>query len=272
MFPGMGGFDPTLAKVAADCGVPTVTIRYPHWTVLSDDAGYDFDALVRSATDQIAARLPAGAILLAGYSFGGIVAGAVAARLRDAGIPVRFLGLLDSEIQPDIDNRRGATQRRRGIRRQEFLGFLSAMRQGDGIGRIAYFVSRAIKEPRWRPVLDLYGRLPRRLLPRNFSRLLDRDLLFWHFIPLLRQWERIFDDLAPLPVQTFLFRTSQHDASAPDHLGWGRLCPDLTIVAMPGTHHELIVRTLPAMRAAFTQAVSEVLEPSEDATVYQEAN
>ena len=212
--------------------------------------------------------MQAGAILLAGYSFGGIVAAAVAARLRDGGIAVRFLGLLDSEIRPDIDRRDGATQRRRLTRRQELFGLLSAIRQGDAIGRVAYFISRTIKEPRWRRVLDLYGRLPRRLLPGYFSRLLDRDLLFWHFIPLLRQWEGIFDDLAPVPVRAVLFRTTQHDMAAPRDLGWERLCPDLTIVAMPGTHHELIVRTLPAMRAAFTQAVAEVLE---SARVCQEA-
>ncbi len=269
MFPGMGGYDPTLAEVADDCGVETVTIRYPHWTVLSRDPGFDFDALVRGAIGQIEARMPVGAILLAGYSFGGIAAAAVAARLRDSGTLVRFLGLLDSEIRPDIDRRDGATVRRRLTRRQEFFGLLSAIRQGDGIGRVAYFISRTIKEPRWRKVLDSYGRLPRRLLPRYFSRLLDRDLLFWHFIPLLRQWEGIFDELAPMPVQAVLFRTAQHDAAAPDHLGWGRLCPDLTIVAMPGTHHELIVRSLPAMRSAFTQAVAEVLE---SAKVCQEAD
>ena len=60
MFPGMGGYDPTLAEVAGDCGVDTVTIRYPHWTVLSRNSRFDFNALVLGAIGQIEARLPAG--------------------------------------------------------------------------------------------------------------------------------------------------------------------------------------------------------------------
>lgn len=261
LFPGMGGLDPGLAELGPACGIPTVMIHYPHWSVLSRDHGYDFATLVRQAEEQIRATVPGGAILLAGYSFGGIVAAGVAARLRDAGIDVRLLGLLDTEIRPDIDNKSGSTLRRL-TRAQEFAGFLRALREGDGIGRLAYFVSRRIKDPSWKPVLDFYGATARRWLPRKFTTLLDRDLLFWHFVPLLREWDAMCGSLAPVPAPTVLFRTAQHDPAAPEHLGWEPLCPALTVVPVPGTHHDLLARSLPSTRVAFAKVVARILANS----------
>ncbi len=147
-------------------------------------------------------------------------------------------------------------------RRRELAGFVGALRRGEGTGKLAYVLARRLISPRWRPALQAYARLPRNWLPGNFATYLDRDLLFWHFKPLLRQWATLRETLPPLPAPAFLFRTAQHEANAPDHLGWQRLCPNLTILPLPGTHLGLLgPAVLPALRAAFTGAVGQILTP-----------
>ena len=106
----MGGYDPQLVAVGTACegAVTPVEIAYPAWRVLYGANNFDRDTLVSDVVGQIAKHCPACAILLAGYSFGGIVAFAAAERLRDAGYTVRFLGLFDIEAQPGIGSGPGA--------------------------------------------------------------------------------------------------------------------------------------------------------------------
>jgi thioesterase domain-containing protein len=71
-------------------------IQYPDWREMIDSGG-SFDALANSAVTQICAKcLEADPILLAGYSFGGLVAMEAARRLLERGRRVRFLGLIDT--------------------------------------------------------------------------------------------------------------------------------------------------------------------------------
>ena len=260
LVPGMGGYDPNLGEIAAACKpqVQVSRISYPHWTALLHNPSFDFDELVGNVVAQIVAHSPIRPILLAGYSFGGIVAAAVAARLQDAGYAVCFLGLIDIEAKPGNDDASGAT-RPPMTRLQELTGFLVALRQGEGAGKLAYVVSRRLISPRWKPLLRFYARIPRRWLRGKFAVYLDRDLLFWHLRPLLRQWAGVRETLPPLQAAAFLFRTAQHDEHAPHHLGWNQLCPNLTVVSIPGTHLSVMEAALPGLCAAFQQAASQVL-------------
>ncbi len=261
LFPGMGGHDPNLVEVGTACqqSVRTVQISYPSWRTLLHDRNFCLDALVSDALAQIAMHPSTGPILLAGYSFGGIVAFSVAMRLRDAGRPARFLGLLDIEAQPGIDNSPGAL-RAPMTRRQELAGFIAALRCGEGTSKLAYVTARRLKSPRWKPLLQLYARAPQRWLPKEFKVYLDRDLLSQHMEPLLRQWAARRDTLPPLHVPVYLFRTAQHSANAPRHLGWDHCCPDLTVVSMSGTHLGMLKPSnLPSLCAAFGEAVAHVL-------------
>ena len=256
LFPGMGGYDPDFFRLGDLCAkeAEAAVIAYPHWTELLRRPDFDFDALVSLAVAQIVACAPAGPILLAGYSFGGIVAFAVVQRLRGLGVAVGFLGLLDIEARPGNDDATCAT-RPAMTRAQELLGFLAAVRRGEGAGRMAYVVSRRLVSPRWQPLLRLYSHIPRWALPGKFGNYLDRDLLFWHFRPLLRQWAAVRNAASPIGAATFLFRTTQHDAALPDHLGWASLCCRLTVVRLPGTHLSLVGTFLPQLGAAFRQAI-----------------
>ena len=262
LFPGMGGHDPKLAEVGTACrqSVRTIRISYPSWRALLHDQDFCLDALVSDTIAQIKMYCSTGPILLAGYSFGGIVAFAVAMRLRESGRSVQFLGLLDSEARPGTDFTPGAL-RAPATLRQRLAGFAAALRLGEGTSKIAYVTARRLKSPRWRPLLQLYAQVPRRWLPREFKVCLDRDLLSEHMEPLLRQWNAHFDDLPPLHVPVYLFRTAQHSAKAPLHLGWEHCCPNLTVVPMSGTHLNMLrPSNLPALCDAFRKAVTRVLE------------
>lgn len=257
LFPGMGGYDPNLIEVGNACqeAVRTAQISYPPWRALHEAQGFDFEALVSDAVAQIVRCRPTGPILLAGYSFGGVVAFAAATRLRDAGHAVGFLGLLDIEAQPGLDDAPGAL-RAPVTRRQEFAGFVAALRRGEGKSKLAYAVARRLKSPRWKQLLRLYAAIPTRWLDGRFTVYLDRDLLSQHMEPLLRQWAACRDALGPLPVPVYLFRTDQHSANVPPHLGWDHCCPDLTVVPVSGTHLGMLAApNLPALCAAFRNAV-----------------
>lgn len=261
LFPGMGGYDPKLREVGIACqdAVTTVEIAYPAWRVLHEADEFDLDTLVSDAVGQITKHCPACAILLAGYSFGGIVAFAAAARLRDAGYTVRFLGLLDIEAQPGRDAGPGALRAPK-TRWQQLVGFSAAIRQGDAKSKLAYVVARRLKSPRWKPLLHIYARIPRRRLTGKFRVYLERDLLSEHMEPLLRQWVARRGAARPLPVPAYLFRTEQHSGGAAHDLGWDYYCPDLTVVSIPGSHLGMLgLSNRPILCAAFRNAVFHVL-------------
>lgn len=262
LLPGMGGYDPDLIELGIACKqmVRPVKISYPPWRMQLGNPAFDFDALVRNVIAQITARAPTSPILLAGYSFGGIVAFVVAMRLRDAGRPVRFLGLLDTEAQPGIDVTTGLPYPPM-TRRRELSGFIKALRRGDATGKLAFVVARQLSAPRWKRALRLLARVPPTWLRSNFVTLLDRDLLSWHIQPMLRQWDTLRKTLPPLPMPVTLFRTAHHHANAPSHLGWECYCPRLTILPVPGTHNGMLgPENLPTVCAIFAKAVSRVLE------------
>ena len=233
LFPGAGGYDPKLIEVGIACqeAVKAVQITYPAWRTLLDVQDFDFETMVADAVAQIAQHCPAREILLVGHSFGGLVAFAVAARLRDAGHQVRFLGLFDIEAQPGLDRTPGAPRAPKPHWKR-LVGFMSALRRGEGQSTAAFAVAWQLKRPRWNRHID----------------------------PLLRQWVAGYGALQPLPVPVYLFRTGQHSANIPHHLGWASCCPDLTVVPVPGNHLSMLGRSnLPIVCAAFQKAVFQVL-------------
>lgn len=264
LFPGMGGYDPKLVEVGTACegAVMSVEIAYPAWRVLHEADEFDLDTLVSYAVGQITKHCPACAVLLAGYSFGGVVAFAAATRLRDAGYTVRFLGLLDIEARPGCDTGPGAFRAPK-TRWQQLVGFGAAIRRGDAKSKLAYVIARRLKSPRWRPLLRIYARIPRHWQRGEFRIYLERDLLSEHMEPLLRQWVARRGAVRPLPVPTYLFRTEQHSGNAAHHLGWDDYCPDLTVVSIPGSHLGLLGSSNRLILcAAFRNAVFQVLRHS----------
>ena len=256
LFPGSGGYDPKLIDVGNACNeaVRAVQINYHDWRFLRDAQDFDFEALVTNAVAQIEQHRPARKILLTGHSFGGLVAFAVAMRLRDAGHTICFLGLLDIAAQPGLDVAPGALHAPK-TKWQLFLGFLAGLRRGAGQSQLAYATARVLVKPRWNVLLSLYARVPRRWLKGKFAVYLERDLRSKYMERLRNQWVARFDTLQPLPVPVYLFRTSQHGANIAHHLGWDHCCPDLTVVSVPGRHLSMFAsQNLPVLCAAFQKA------------------
>ena len=85
---------PILAQFRATFAgkVRFIVIRYPQWDEMIDEGG-GFETLVDAALQQIRALSDGGRYLLAGYSFGGIVAYEVSRRLTELGERIGFLGL-----------------------------------------------------------------------------------------------------------------------------------------------------------------------------------
>ncbi len=106
LFPGVSGDDPRLSAMREDLRgqLLIATIRYPGWDVISDPS-FRFVDMISKLAAQISEAAPAGALLLAGYSYGGIVAFAVARHLSDSGRDIAFLGLLDTDISAAADTR-----------------------------------------------------------------------------------------------------------------------------------------------------------------------
>ena len=80
-----------------------VLIEYPGWREMID-AGAGFEALVDAAVAQICGQSRENeCCLLAGYSFGGLVAVETARRLAKRGRQVGFLGLIDTRVERPAD-------------------------------------------------------------------------------------------------------------------------------------------------------------------------
>jgi acetoacetyl-CoA synthetase len=177
----------------------------------------------------ITSTAPTGPIRLAGHSFGGLVALETARRLTDAGRQVDFLGLID--VLPPA-----------GI-----------LRRGERLGHeLADRASLLFPSMRNVPLRDM---LLERLRPQAAHP--DRQLF--------AQSTRLANDHTPGrydgPVTYFRARTRipvlHHAIPA-----WRRILPRLTVIDVPGAHHDIIgqahvtevarrwSRTLPHVRSA----------------------
>ncbi len=200
-------------------------------------------------------------VLLAGYSFGGSVAFAVAEILAQQGVAVGLLALVDSDVPPDG---RPGPALIRNTRLRELRELLAACWCGKGAKVLAYTIARRLIGPRWRPALRLFARLPRGWLPGRLAVHLDGALQFMHLGPLLRHWRHSGRSRPPLAATTVLFRTDDHAPGTPHDLGWCAHCADLTVVPLPGTHDTMLdAPDFTALSAALNAAVAQALAAPE---------
>lgn len=116
LLPGLAGDVLELQALAQqlDCDRPVIGLRargldsreQPHATV---------EAMAIDYVAQLRAHQPVGPYAIAGYSFGGLVAFEIAARLRDQAQEVDFIGLLDTDVHeaclPPFERRKYQTLR-----------------------------------------------------------------------------------------------------------------------------------------------------------------
>ena len=248
LFPGIGGDDPLLMLLRA--GLPDdvriAVIGYPDWPE-QDPLGFDFTALVRFVAAQIAAQAPAGPLRLAGYSLGGHLAYAVALKLLAEGREIVSLAILDTAWM--------------SLPRQtpwwspgRFTRFAGMAWRGEALPSAAHFLARLMIA---RPAL--FRRIaPRRMrLPLDFGFFIRRALMMELHLRTLQPWlEQVLHQPAPLTIDVVLFRSTAHAADVPPDLYWGRCCPRLRVVPVPGTHHGMFSpEHIAAFRAGFLAAL-----------------
>jgi acyl-coenzyme A synthetase/AMP-(fatty) acid ligase/thioesterase domain-containing protein len=258
LLPGLNGDEPLLSLFRADLAdrLLAVTPPYPDWRE-QRDATASLDELADGMAARIAAEVPDGPIRLAGYSFGGVVAAAAAARLVAAGRDVAFLGLLDTAgMRPDRPLHGAALRRAiggQGVMRQA----LSERRVEDLIGMLA---AETLTRPAFAPLLGLLRRLPRPPLP---LRLRFARRAWLHSLlraAAAREW--LARGTPPLPdgVKVVLFRSAERSELAPADLGWSARCARLEVIEVPGSHHGMFEAGNRAVLAArFAEAALQEL-------------
>ncbi len=254
LLPAIGGDDPRLVNFRALCrsALRVEAVELGDWPELIAP-GFDLSALAVSLARRIMDRAPCGPLRLAGWSYGGHLAVAVASALCQAGCAVAFLGILDTTTSPltfaDLEPQRRPT-------RMENLRQVPAwIRTGEASDRLADFlVTRVVARPR---LLRLAARLRHTWLPCGFGFHLNRRMGLRLRRDLLEAWRLRRDPPPPLSVPSLvLFRAEQTEPFAPDEVGWCAAYPDICIVPVTGGHTTMLEPPhIATLCARFVEAV-----------------
>jgi len=257
LMPGIGGDEPLLARFRNDLKdqVRFIVLNYPGLPDLLRP-GFNFDRIVKSVCDQITAESPDRNVRIVGYSFGGLVAYAVALRLLTTGLRVKFLGILDTSLQLA---RQEALYKPRGP--VQSAGYLASDISQRGL--FSGLIFKLVLQPRLRPVVA-------RLAPLGRVPAESRALLWYrHKAVLFLRWDlalRWLRRLEPVRVSTFsaLFRSEQYAKDETADMGWGALLDPLTVVQVRGDHHSMFWQTGDATLAKlfFDKLMSAETEPT----------
>lgn len=206
-----------------------VLIEYPGWREMID-AGAGFEALVDAAVAQICGQSRENeCCLLAGYSFGGLVAVETARRLAERGRQVGFLGLIDTRVErpPDTGEKRSVS------RPMKIVGkIISALILVSAFGPLKILGRLATRLPAKR-AFTIEFMLNTRLRTRSLHRL----------------------HLKPLELPITLYRSSEHPSTLLDN-GWSAYCDRVAVVPIGGTHHSILEPPfLDSLRKRFLEAV-----------------
>ena len=172
---------------------------------------------------------------MAGYSFGGTMAFAVAEALTAAGRHVDRLGLVDAPSSFD-----GPTAPRSPEAR--WRRWSAARRDGQLSQEVARTIVGAVTRLRAPWLLIALGRLRRFNLPFDMQEHLHGHVTCRMREHLLRDLlERMQTRQPRLDVPAVLFRSTHQDPpdAAPD-LGWNSRFSSLEIIDLPGDHHSVI--------------------------------
>jgi thioesterase domain-containing protein len=237
LLPAIGGDDPRLVELRARCrpALSVELVELGDWPELLEP-GFDVPTLAQRLAVRIAARAPSGRLMLAGWSYGGFLAVAVAAVLGEIGREVPFVGVLDTTASPtslvDLAPQRCPT-RLENLR--AVPGWIGA---GQGKERLADFiVTRVVARPR---LLRLAVRLRHVWLPFGLRFHLNRRMGLRLRRDLMAAWRR---QAAPPRVpgsSVVLFRAADTVPDVADEAGWCAAYPGLCMVAVSGGHTTML--------------------------------
>jgi len=238
VLPAIGGDDPRLVEFRTLCrpALRAELVELGDWPELLEP-GFDVPTLARRLAGRIVARAPTGPLLLAGWSYGGFLAVAVAAALGEVGREVAFVGVLDTTASPTslVD----LAPRRRPTKLENLRQVPTWIRTGDGRNRLADFiVTRVVGRPR---LLRLAVRLRHVWLPFGFRFDLNRRMGLRLRRDLMEEWRGRREPPPPVPAGTVvMFRAAETVPDVPDERGWCVAYPDLRVVPVTGGHTTML--------------------------------
>jgi thioesterase domain-containing protein len=234
LFPGLSGDDKeiSLLRVGCSSALRFEQIQLPNWSIIEYDC-VNLDGLVSHCVAQIELGAPSGPVLLAGYSFGGHVAFAVASALEASGRRVGCLALLDTSAVPPIQDSPISVARP--------LGRLAyAIRTGAIGGEVGRITGAIIIRLRNKRLSRFLGRLPVVGLSRDMDERIRVSITLSFNLPILEEiLNRMAksDEASVLPA--VLFRCAEQAPGAAADLGWSRHLARLQVVPIPGDHVSL---------------------------------
>jgi thioesterase domain-containing protein len=254
VLPGLGGDERELAALRNGCSpaLNCIPVQFPDWTELYTRA-MTLDQLVDHCRAQIDRLAPTGGLRLAGYSFGGTMAYAVAEALTASGRRVDRLGLLDSPAIPFVATTPPSPAAR-------WRRFMTSVRERDVHREIAgTFAGLVMRTGNARLLLAL-GQLRRFRLPLDLQAHVNKPIT-------CRLRENLLLDLIVrlqagpprLDVPAVVFRsTRQHVIDAAPDLGWSKHLRVIRIIHLPGDHHTVIKpENVAPLCKAFVEAMAE---------------
>lgn len=229
--PGLEGDEPRFVRFRRFFAPEFATLVPAYLPWHAADGAASMDAIVDDVVAQILRDVPERPLLLAGYSFGGVVAHEAARRLAERGEEVAFVGMLDPNraLYEAVEPR---TLRRR-------IAQLAANIRGVGLSRTlsmaaAFRLARTIHtRPR---LLALCARRRERLpLPGEARFFFDYKMTYYVRNELAEAWR---PHILELPVTLFRARSNVTNKEA--DLGWHRYAPRLTVEDVDGSHFSMI--------------------------------
>jgi acyl-CoA synthetase (AMP-forming)/AMP-acid ligase II/thioesterase domain-containing protein len=249
LMPPAYGDLPALAEFrsALSAQVRFHVIQYPSLSEIID-GGSRFSSIVDAAVRQISVVNDTDTYLLAGYSFGGLVAFEVARYLIDAGRRVDLLALIDTRLEHLSE--KATSFFAKAIAYIGKTWSRPAKLYWDCVWLTLSLLAQYSSPALLRRIDDLTKRLPGSVavaLRIELSTLLRaRATQGWNF--------------KPLDVPTTLFRSDIAPGTRPD-LGWGALCSRLAVRPACGDHRSLFEpRYRAALCAQFVASVYDALK------------
>jgi acyl-coenzyme A synthetase/AMP-(fatty) acid ligase/thioesterase domain-containing protein len=233
-------------RAALEGQVSFSVIHYPGCKEMMKSEGR-FEGIVDAALRQILPRMDDHPCALAGYSFGGVVAWEIARRLVDRGHDIAFVGLIDTALDgllnPSIAMSARASR------------FLRQVCSSPGVEVLIDPVMKNLLRTSSLPMLNIMEKTIE-LMPTTFALTFQRHLTGQMRLRALDQWTA-----APADVSVTLFRSDDHRERAPD-FGWRRVCEQLTIVPIGGTHESILQPPhLNTLCDRFAESVQRALAP-----------